>query len=497
MVDFMRSFDYNKKAIKNIGGEFKMDKTEIAEMLQAQREFFLAGYSTHYLKGKMFRTNMLADLHDALVEYERPLLEALRQDLGKSEYEAYTTEFIPVMQELDYAFKKGGNLLKEKRLLPNKLTAHGAAQLTYAPKGCVLIIAPWNYPLQLTIMPLISAILAGNCCVVKPSELAPATAQVIETMLNKTFQPEYIRVVNGGAETAQALVAAPFDHIFFTGSQQVGRQVMAAAAENLTPVTLELGGKSPCIVTPTANIYKSAQSIIWAKLLNCGQTCVAPDYVLVCEEQKEAFVSSLMFAMREMYGQEPLKSPDYGRIVNKRHFDRLLGYIEPYRNSGSLACGGQSDADQLKIAPTILTNVNLDSPVMQEEIFGPILPVLTYDTITNVIRFINSKPAPLACYIFDNTDEITTRLCNRIRCGGVCVNDAMTQMLHPGMSFGGVGASGFGRYHGEAGFLEFSVAKPIFKARVTANALRRAPYTESKLQKLKQTFKLGVFAKKL
>lgn len=474
-----------------------MNKAEIAEILQAQQEYFMAGYTTHPLRGKALRTNMLADLHNALLKYEQPLLAALQQDLGKPEYEAYTTEFIPVLQELDYVFKKGGAWFKEKTLMANKLTAHGTAKLTYAPKGCVLIIAPWNYPLQLALMPLISAIVAGNCCIVKPSEQAPATAQVLEEMINSTFKPEYIRVINGDAETAQALVAQPFDHIFFTGSQQVGRQVMAAAAQNLTPVTLELGGKSPCIVTPYANIYKAAHSIIWAKLLNCGQTCVAPDYVLVCEEQKEAFISSLMFSMRELYGQEPLKSPDYGKIINKQHFDRLLSYIEPYRNTGSLICGGQSDAKQLKLAPTILSGVDLESALMKEEIFGPILPVLTYDTIGNAIRFINSRPTPLACYLFDATDEITNQVCSKVRCGGLCINDTITQMLHPGLPFGGVGASGFGRYHGEAGFQEFSVSKPIFKNRLGANPLRSAPYTEGKLQKLKQTFKLGIFAKKI
>ncbi len=474
-----------------------MNKAEIAELLQMQREFFLNGYTTHYLRGRGLRTNMLADLHNALQSYEQPLLEALRQDLGKSEYEAYTTEIIPIYQEMEYVFKKGGLWMKEKSLLPNKLTIHGAAKVSYTPKGCVLIIAPWNYPVQLTIIPLISAIVAGNCCVVKPSELAPATAQVLEEMLNSTFKPEYVRVVNGGADVAQALAEAPFDHIFFTGSPQVGRKVMKAAAANLTSVTLELGGKSPCIVSPAANIYKAAHNIIWAKLLNCGQTCVAPDYVLVGEEQKDAFISSLVFAMREMYGQEPMQSPDYGKIINRQHFDRLLGYIEPYRNTGSLVFGGQSNAEELKIAPTILSGVNLDSAVMQEEIFGPILPVLTYDKLGNAIRFINSRPEPLACYLFDNAEENINRVCTQVRCGGVCVNDILTQTLHPGLPFGGLGASGFGRYHGDAGFQEFSSAKAIFKGRSPANALRQPPYTEAKLQKLKQMFKLGVFAKKI
>ncbi len=473
-----------------------MNKAEIAEALQAQKEYFAAGYTTNYMKGKAFRSTMLADLRDALQKYEPQLLQALQQDLDKAEYEAYTTEIIPIQQEMEYVFKKGGSWLKEKSVLPNKLTAHGTAKVQYLPKGCVLIMAPWNYPLLLTIMPLISAILAGNCCVIKPSESAPATAAVLEEMISNTFKPEYIRVINGDAETARALTEAPFDHIFFTGSQQVGRQVMAAAAKNMASVTLELGGKSPCIVTSSANIFKSAKSIIWAKLLNCGQTCVAPDYVLVSEEQKDPFISSLVFAIKEMYGPEPLQSPDYGRIVNRQHFDRLLAYIEPYRNKGGLVYGGQSDASQLKLAPTILSGVNLDDPVMQEEIFGPILPVLTYDKISNAIRFINSRPEPLACYMFDNTDELTRQVCSKVRCGGICINDTLTQMLHPGLPFGGLGASGFGRYHGEAGFAEFSVPQAVFKNRMGANALRYAPYTESKLQKLKQTFKLGIFGKK-
>lgn len=461
------------------------------ELVAQQKEFFLKSPTTHYLNGRGYRANKLADLRDAIQKYEPELLQALYLDLGKSEYEAYTTELLPIYQEFNQIFSKSGNWLKSKKLMPSKLTMHGQASIQNDPKGCVLIISPWNYPVNLAIMPLISAMLAGNVCVLKPSEHAPHTAAVLEKMINSTFNREYLCVVNGDAEVAKALLAEPFDHIFFTGSPAVGKQVMAAAAKNLASVTLELGGKSPCIVTDSANIYKSAKSIAWAKLLNCGQTCVAPDYVLVAEEQKDAFVSSLAFAFRELYGETPLKSPDYGRIVNRAHFDRLNAYIEPYRGGAKLFCGGQTDAENLKIAPTILTDIDVNDPLMQEEIFGPILVVLTYDKVINAVRFINSRPQPLATYLFNTTQETTELISYKLRCGGLCINDTMSQMIHPELPFGGCGASGMGRYHGKAGYLEFSNQRAVFSAHKQPNELRFAPYTDAKLAKLKQTFKLG------
>lgn len=464
---------------------------EFTELVAAQKAFFLKSPTTHHLNGAGYRANKLVDLREAIQRYEQELLQALYQDLGKSEYEAYATELLPVYQELNHVFKNAGSWVKKKRLLPTKMTMHGQAAIQCDPKGCVLIMSPWNYPVNLTLMPLIAAMVAGNVCVVKPSEKAPHTAAVLEKMLNSAFEPEYLRVVTGGADVARDLLAEPFDHIFFTGSEAVGKEVMAAAAKNLATVTLELGGKSPCIVTDSANIYKSAKSIAWGKLLNCGQTCVAPDYVLVAEGQKEAFVSSLAFAFRELYGEDPLNNPDYGRIVNREQFERLKGYIEPYRGGGKLFCGGQLDEENLKIAPTILTDVDINAPVMQEEIFGPIIVVLTYDKVINAIRFVNSRPQPLAAYLFSSTQEATDMVTYKLRCGGLCINDTVTQMLHAELPFGGNGASGMGRYHGKAGFLEFSNQRAIFSAMKAANELRQAPYTDAKLAKLKQTFKLG------
>ncbi|HIU09796.1 MAG TPA: aldehyde dehydrogenase family protein [Candidatus Avidehalobacter gallistercoris] len=467
-----------------------MAKTAYGDLLTAQRAYFLAGHTTHDINGKIFRTNALADLKDALKKYEPQLVEALYMDLGKSEYEAYTTEIIPVQQELEEAFRHGGGWLKSKKLLPNKLTMHGAGRVQYDPKGCVLIISPWNYPVQLTLVPLIAAILAGNVCVVKPSELAPKTATVLAEMINATFAENYIHVVTGGPDVAKLLTAEPFDHIFFTGSPAVGKQIMHAAAEHLASVTLELGGKCPCIVTEHANIYRAAKAIAWGKTLNAGQTCVAPDYVLVAEAQKEAFMSSLVFAIREMYGENPIQSDDWGRIVNRQHFDRLNAYIEPHRNTTRLFFGGQTNEQQLKIAPTILTNVELNDPVMQEEIFGPIITVLTFDKVSNAVRFINSRPTPLAAYLFNEGGEVNTMVSRKLRCGGMCINDTMTHMLHPGLPFGGVGMSGVGRYHGEAGFKEFSNQRAIFRAVSQPNQLRYPPYSDAKLLKLKQMFKL-------
>lgn len=461
------------------------------ELVADQKAFFLKSPTTHYLNGKGYRANKLADLRDALQKYEPELLQALYQDLGKCEYEAYTTELLPVYQELNHVFKNGGNWMKSKKLLPTKLTLHGQASIQCDPKGCVLIISPWNYPVNLTLLPLIAAIVAGNVCVIKPSEHAPHTAAVLEKMINSTFEREFACVVTGDAQVAQDLLAEPFDHIFFTGSPTVGKEVMAAAAKNLASVTLELGGKSPCIVTESANIYKAAKSIAWAKLLNCGQTCVAPDYVLVAESQKDAFVSSLAFAFRELYGEDALKNADYGRIVNRAHFDRLKSYIEPYRGGGKLFCGGQLDEENLKIAPTILTDIDTKDAVMQDEIFGPIIVVLTYDKVINAIRFANSRPQPLAAYLFNTTQETTEMVSYKLRCGGLCINDTVTQMLHADLPFGGNGQSGMGRYHGKAGYLEFSNQRAIFHALKQPNDLRQAPYSDSKLAKLKQTFKLG------
>ncbi|MBQ3179983.1 MAG: aldehyde dehydrogenase family protein [Firmicutes bacterium] len=466
-------------------------KKDINALVAEQKAFFATGHTVHHLKGRMVRINALDDLQTAVKMYEKQLVQALHEDLGKSEFEAYATELVPVYQELDYIFKKGGAWFKDRRVLSNKLTMHGMGKVKYEPKGTVLIMAPWNYPVQLTLIPLMSAIIAGNTAVVKPSELAPKTAEVLIKMISETFESKYIAAVSGGPEVAKKLTEADFDHIFFTGSTRVGREVMAAAAKNLTTVTLELGGKSPCIVTTNGNIYKAAKSIVWAKLVNCGQTCVAPDYVLVAEEQKEAFVSSLIFAIHELYGQEPLESADYGRIVNRQHFDRLNSYIEAYRGTGKLAFGGQVNKDTLQIAPTILTDIGLEDPVMQDEIFGPILPVFTYDTVANAVRFINSRPTPLVCYLFSESDDNITLVDNKLRCGALCINDTMSHMLNPALPFGGVGDSGFGRYHGYAGFQEFSVPKTVFRARGSANALRYPPYTDSKLQKLKQLFKLG------
>ena len=466
-------------------------RTDINKLLAEQKAYFATGRTVHHMNGRMTRINALDDLQNAVKTYEKRLVQALHQDLGKSEFEAYATEIVPVYQELDHIFKKGGGWFRDRHVLPNKLTIHGMGKVKYEPKGSVLILSSWNYPVQLTLIPLMSAMIAGNTAVVNPSELAPKTAEVLIEMINSTFESKYIAAVGGDAEVAKKLTEADFDHIFFTGSTAVGREVMVAAAKNLTPVTLELGGKSPCIVTANGNIYKAAKNIILGKLLNSGQTCIAPDYVLVAEEQKDAFVSSLIFAIRELYGQEPLESPDYCRIVNRNHFDRLNSYIEPYRGTGKLAFGGQVNEKTLQIAPTILTDISLDDPVMQDEIFGPILPVFTYDTVANAIRFINSRPSPLVCYLFSESDDNITQVDDKLRCGALCINDTMSYMLNPALPFGGVGDSGFGRYHGYAGFVEFSVPKTVFRARGSANALRYPPFNESKLQKLKQLFKLG------
>ena len=425
---------------------------QIRELLRRQRAFFNQG-NTQPVE---FRLAQLKRLKQAVIDHQPEILAAVKADLNKPELEAYLTE-IGVTKEINYAIKHLRTWVKPKSVsLPlEQLPASG--RICPEPLGVVLIIGPWNYPFMLMISPLIGAIAAGNCALLKPSELAPQTSRVLATLIQKTFDPSYVAVVEGGLEISQALLAEQFDHIFFTGSTQVGRVVMTAAAQHLTPVTLELGGKSPCIVDSDIQLDYTARRIVWGKFLNAGQTCIAPDYLLVNRQIKPALLAAMQQAIHEFYGEDPAQSPDYGRIVNDRHFGRLSQLLQ----DGQLVTGGIVDPAQRYIAPTILDQVGLDTAVMQDEIFGPILPVLDYGDIGEAIALIKARPKPLALYLFTRNAALQESVLTQTSSGGVCINDTVMQIAPSSLPFGGVGQSGMGSYHGKASFDGFSHYKSV------------------------------------
>ncbi len=423
------------------------------DILKAQRAFSATGAT----KSIEFRLEQLNQLKTAILERQTDIVQAAKADLGRPEYEGYFE--VGALMELNYILKHLKSWVKPRRVGLPLAYCPGSAWVQPEPLGVVLIIGPWNYPFQLLISPLIGAIAAGNCAILKPSELAPATSHVVAQLVNETFDSKYVAVLEGGVETAQALLAQKFDHIFFTGGTRVGQLVMEAAAKQLTPVTLELGGKSPCIVDRDINLEVAAKRIIWGKYVNAGQSCVAPDYLLVHEEIKPALLTALQQALQEFFGDDPAQSPDLGRIVNDRQFDRLTHLLE----GEEIVVGGQTERETRYIAPTILNNVSWDAPVMQEEIFGPLLPVLTYRDIREGIIAINTRPKPLALYLFTRNQTMQDMVLSSTSSGGVCLNDVFLQFAIWGLPFGGVGNSGIGAYHGKTSFETFSHQKSVLK----------------------------------
>lgn len=424
----------------------------VREIISHQRAFFNSGATQPIA----FRLTQLKALKQAITDHQAEILAALKADLNKPELEAYLTE-IGVTKEINYAIKHLPSWAKPKSApIPfEQLPAQG--RIYAEPLGVVLIIGPWNYPFQLMISPLIGAIAAGNCALLKPSELAPQTSAVVAKLVKQTFDPSYIAVVEGGVEVSQAVLAEPFDHIFFTGGTAIGKVVMAAAAQHLTPVTLELGGKSPCIVDNDVHLKYTARRIVWGKFLNAGQTCIAPDYLLVDRQIKPALLDAMRQVVQEFYGENPSQSPDYGRIVNDRHFGRLASLLE----DGKVITGGETDPAQRYIAPTILDQVSVDAAVMQDEIFGPILPVIEYSDLKEAIALIKSKSKPLALYIFSRSQSFQDQILQQTSSGGVCINDTIMQIAPSSLPFGGVGHSGMGSYHGKASFDTFSHYKSV------------------------------------
>ena len=454
---------------------------EAKELVQKQREFFMTGKT----KSLAFRREALKHLYLAIKANEDKLFAALKFDLNKSEQEAYMTELSLVYDEIKYMYRNLGTWAAPKKVRPSLAQLPAICETRREPYGVVLIMAPWNYPFLLSIEPLIGALAAGNCVVVKPSNYAPATSAVIAEIIQKVFAKKYVAVVEGGREQNQSLLEQKFDYIFFTGGAAVGRVVMGAAARHLTPVSLELGGKSPCIVEETANLSVAAKRIVFGKLVNAGQTCVAPDYLLVQENVKDALLALIKKELVQALGSEPLQNEEYPRIVNEKHFLRLAGLIE----GENCYCGGELDAENLKIAPTVLTDVTGESACMQEEIFGPILPVLTYDSIEDAIAFVQKREKPLACYLFTGDKEIEELVLNELSFGGGCINDTILHLATSHMGFGGVGESGMGSYHGEKSFATFSHEKSIMKKIGTFEPnLRFHPYTEQKMQLIRKIF---------
>ena len=406
-----------------------------------------------------WRRDQLKGLERMLDVHEADFLRALADDLHKPALEGYGTDIGTSTAEIRYVLKHLASWAKPRRVVPGVVTQPGMARVTPEPLGVGLIIAPWNYPVQLVIEPLTAALAAGNCAVVKPSELAPATAATLARLLPKFVDPDAVAVVEGGVEETTDLLAQPFDHIFFTGSTAVGRIVMAAAAKHLTPVLLELGGKSPVIVTADADLGVAARRIIWGKHLNAGQTCIAPDYVLVEEAARQPLVEAMAAAVRDFLGPRPAESPDYARIVNDRHFQRLLGLLGSA--GGTIVTGGGSDAVTRFIEPTIIVDPDADAPIMEEEIFGPLLPVVTVGSVGEAVDFVNERPKPLALYVFSGSSDSIDRVLEATSSGGVCVNHTLLHQAVSGLPFGGVGDSGMGKYHGQAGFAAYSHYKSV------------------------------------
>ncbi|MEC1008842.1 aldehyde dehydrogenase [Bacillus altitudinis] len=405
------------------------------------------------------RIRLLNDLKAAIKHHEKDILQALAHDLHKSEQEAYTTEIGMVYEEINHTVKHLHKWAKPSRAKTPLTHIGSKSMIIKEPYGSVLIIAPWNYPFQLALSPLVGAISAGNAVTLKPSELTPHVSNVIGTIVESVFQEDLAAVIEGGVDVSTELLKLPFDYIFFTGSVAVGKVVMEAAAKHLTPVTLELGGKSPCIVMPDADIKLAAKRITFGKFTNAGQTCIAPDYLLVHESIKEDLLREMTTCIRDFYGDQPETNPHFGKNVSQRHFDRLSKFL----SNGTIVTGGQRNEQELKIAPTILDHITWEDPVMQEEIFGPILPVITFDSLQEAADMIKARPKPLALYLFTTNKETEAYILDNLSFGGGCINDTLMHVATPYLPFGGVGESGIGRYHGKESFFTFTHEKSVLR----------------------------------
>ena len=446
-----------------------MTEQEIRQIVNTQRAYFYTGATLPLAS----RIKALEKLQACIREKEDIISEAIRKDLGKSGFESYMCETGLVLSEITYMLKHIRSFAKEKTVPTPLAQFHSRSYQKPSPYGVVLIMSPWNYPFLLTIDPLVDAIAAGNTVVLKPSAYSPNTSELIRAMMEECFDKRLVSVVTGGRAENTCLLQEHFDYIFFTGSQAVGREVMSQAARHLTPFTLELGGKSPCVVEKSANLRLAARRIVFGKYLNCGQTCVAPDYIYCDEEIRDRLVKEIKKQITRQFGKHPLSNKNYGKIINEKHFHRILGLIDPAK----VAAGGGSDPDTLQIEPTVLDHVTFEDAVMQEEIFGPVLPVLTYHSIDEAIRRINSMAHPLALYIFTNDKKAAGKITARCGFGGGCINDTIIHLATSEMGFGGFGESGMGAYHGKMGFDTFSHYKSIVDKKTWLDLpMRYQPY---------------------
>lgn len=442
---------------------------QINELTQRQRAFFASGHT----KEVKFRKEQLIKLKNVILKYEKDFIEALHKDLRKHEFEAYATEIGFVLIELKKAIQNVEKWAKPRTVPTPLFHFNGSSYIQPEPYGMTLIISPWNYPFQLLFAPLVGAMAAGNTAILKPSEFAPATSTLIAAVMAENFDDKYIAVVEGGVAESKALLEEKFDYIFFTGGTNVGRLVYQAAAKHLTPVTLELGGKSPCIVDRDTNISLTAKRIVWGKFVNAGQTCIAPDYILVDKSVKEQLVAKMIEYIRKSYGNDAENSNFYPRIVNKTHHRRLASYL----NEGNILYGGKVNEADLYIEPTIMDNVIQDANVMNDEIFGPILPIIEYDNISDAIKFVNNKQKPLALYVFSKDEKKVQKILHETSAGGVTVNDTLLHIANPHLPFGGVGESGIGAYHGQSTFDVFSHMKSVLRRTfLVDDPVRYAPY---------------------
>lgn len=455
--------------------------SDLSTLFQRQKEYFLTDETKNYA----FRKQSLEQLYQAIQRYEDEILQALHADLRKSNFESYITEIGILLSDIRFTLKHLKAWMKPKKVR-TPITHMGSRSAIYSePYGVALIISPWNYPFQLAISPLIGALAAGNCAMIKPSEHAPHTAAMIEKIIKEIFPTPYVSVVQGDASISTKLLKEPFDYIFFTGGEAIGKIVMAAAAKHLTPLTLELGGKSPAIIHNDANIEVAAKRIAWGKCLNAGQTCVAPDYVFVHEDIMVQFLSLLSEKMIELYSQPPLENTNFPKIINQTHLQRLLAYLD----DGKIYSGGNYHKDTNTIEPTILTDVSPTSRVMQEEIFGPILPIFSYRRLDEVISFVKNRPKPLALYAFTENKTVEKQIIDQLSFGGGCINDTIYHLATPYLPFGGVGGSGMGSYHGRTSFETFSHQKSILKQTTVFDLPMRYPTMKNGLKIIRKLLK--------
>ena len=455
------------------------DDNQRVMIYNKQRVFYATGQTLSIT----YRLEMLKKLKHLIASYEDKITAALQSDLGRSGYETFITENIVVFDELNAAIKNLSKWSARQKVATPPQLFYGSSHILYEPLGLVLIVSPWNFPFHLSFAPLVGAMAAGNCCIIKPSELAPASSALIAEIINSNFDEGYIRVMEGGHTETAALMQHRFDHVFFTGSTTNGREIYKLAAENLTPVTMELGGKCPCIVNEDTSIEVAARRIVWGKFLNSGQTCLAPDYLLVHNLIKQKFVAALCETIQQFYGTEPLSNAEWPRMINVRHYERVAAYIA----DGQVSIGGKTDPLKLKIEPTVLTDVKLSAPVMQQEIFGPVLPVLEFSETEEAISIIKSYPKPLAVYAFTGNSRVKQQLSIGTSSGALVFNECLMHGANGNLPFGGVGDSGIGRYHHQFSFKTFSNAKGVFDRSMWPDLqFRYPPYAGKSLNLMKK-----------